>query len=511
VNARRRTRLPFAPLAVSLCLVPVASGQTSWPPRTPPGPAVASGQKQPDVVTVTNASIDRVHDWLEAIGDHAPGASDTALTSVASWPQRDVQTLWINVTVLITLMDEVRAPGFTATVGGLTLGRGRANVFTIQPEGKPAKEIRYNPVQLRRLKLYACAAVAAVVCPETLKPDERPLGLDRLTTAARAARKSGDSNFVLRRGAMLHADIAMSGEAERPFERESTSPAPRQMRLNILDGTAADDVEIGIHWIMGRLLLDDVIPAGERKPAPGRDAMVRDWYRATAAWMQDRESHDPAHLDRARALFPRDADILFLSGCQREAFAAPRIHGAVAGATLMPGYSFDIGSDRAELRRAEEYFRRALTARPDFGEARLRLGRVLLLRGQGPEASIELHRAAESAGVAADDQLLYYAHLLGGAAYEAIRRFDVARASYMKAAELYPAAQSPLLALSELATRRGERMAALRELQLVFALPQYAPERDDPWWQYFTSQVRDADALVEKLRGDVRAGEGVPQ
>jgi Flp pilus assembly protein TadD len=136
---------------------------------------------------------------------------------------------------------------------------------------------------------------------------------------------------------------------------------------------------------------------------------------------------------------------------------------------------------------------------------------VLLLRGQGPEASIELRRAVESAGVAADDQLLYYAHLLAGAAYEAIRRFDVARASYMKAAELYPTAQSPLLALSELATRRGERMAALRELQRVFALPQYAPERDDPWWQYFTSQVRDADALVEKLRGDVGAGERVPQ
>ncbi|HEY6233844.1 MAG TPA: hypothetical protein VIW69_01910, partial [Candidatus Elarobacter sp.] len=363
---------------------------------------------------------------------------------------------------------------------------------------------------LRRLKLYACAAVAAAMCPEMRKPDEPPLGLDRLTEKAAAARRSGDLNFVLRRGAMLHADVAMSGEAERPFERASMlspGPAPRQMRLNILDGAAADDVEIGIHWIMGRLLLDDVIPAGEKKPAPGRDAVVRDWYRATAAWMQDRESHDPAHLDRALALFPRDADILFLSGCQREAFAAPRIHAAVAGATILPGFSFDIGSDRAELRRAEGYFRRAVVARPDFGEARLRLGRVLLLRGQGPEASIELHRAAESAAVAADDQLLYYAHLLTGAAYEAIGRFDVARASYLKAAELYPTAQSPLLALSGLATRRGERVTAIRELQRVFDLPSYAPERDDPWWEYFTSHARNADALVEKLQADLGAGE----
>jgi tetratricopeptide (TPR) repeat protein len=506
VNARR-ARPFFAALAISLCLVPLASGQTSWPPRTPPGPALGSGQKPPEVITVSNASIDRLRDWLEAIGDHTPGAPDAALATVASWPQGDTQMLWINATVLLTLMDEVRAPGFTLTVGGLTLGRGRANVFTIQAEGKPAKEINYNPVQLRRLKLYACAAVAAAFCPETLKPGERPLGLDRLTEKAAAATKGGDLNFVLRRGAMLHADVAMSGEAEQPFDAASASPAPRQMRLNILDGSAANDVEIGIHWVMGRLLLDDVIPAGERKPAPGRDAFVRDWYRATAAWMQDRESHDTAHFDRAHALFPRDADILFLNGCEREAYAAPRIHAAVGAAVVPVGFNFDIGSDRAELRRAEEYFRRALVARPDFGEARLRLGRVLLLRGQGAEASIELRRAMESAEIAVDNQLLYYAHLLAGTAYEAIGRIDIARASFEKAAGLYPTAQSPLLALSQLATRRGERVTALRELQRVFALPPHAPERDDPWWEYFRSQARNADTLIERLQAGVGAGE----
>jgi hypothetical protein len=85
VNARRPTRPLFAALAVSLCLVPVASGQTSWPPRTPPAPALGSGQKQPDVITVSSASIDRVRDWLEAIGDHTPGASDAPLTLVAFW------------------------------------------------------------------------------------------------------------------------------------------------------------------------------------------------------------------------------------------------------------------------------------------------------------------------------------------------------------------------------------------------------------------------------------------
>jgi hypothetical protein len=56
--------------------------------------------------------------------------------------------------------------------------------------------------------------------------------------------------------------------------------------------------------------------------------MIRQWYRATAAWMQAVEEHDTAHLDRARALFPADPDILFLSGTQRETYAGRAFRSA---------------------------------------------------------------------------------------------------------------------------------------------------------------------------------------
>jgi hypothetical protein len=81
-------------------------------------------------------------------------------------------------------------------------------------------------------------------------------------------------------------------------------------------------MQVAVPWDLARVLLDDVKPRGSDHPAPGRDDMVRDWYRATAAWMQNREDYQTLHLDRAREIFPTDPVILFLSGTQAETYAA---------------------------------------------------------------------------------------------------------------------------------------------------------------------------------------------
>ena len=99
------------------------------------------------------------------------------------------------------------------------------------------------------------------------------------------------------------------------------------------------------------MLLDFVRPRGSDRADPGHDDMVRQWYRATAAWMQLREDHDKLHLDRARAIFPDDPDILFLSACQRETYAGVPIQTAVRSAVLPTGVTLDVGSERVELRR----------------------------------------------------------------------------------------------------------------------------------------------------------------
>ena len=61
--------------------------------------------------------------------------------------------------------------------------------------------------------------------------------------------------------------------------------------------------------------------------------------------------------------------------------------------------------------------------------------------------------------------MLYFAEMFFGAAAEELGQLDRARASYARAAELYPGAPSPQLALSQLALRGNDRAAALDAVQ----------------------------------------------
>jgi tetratricopeptide (TPR) repeat protein len=251
------------------------------------------------------------------------------------------------------------------------------------------------------------------------------------------------------------------------------------------------------------MLLDFVRPRGRDRADPGRDEMVRQWYHATAAWMQLREDHDRVHLDRARLLFPSDPDILFLSACQRETYAGAPIQAAVRSAVLPAGVTLDVGSDRAELREAEALFRRVLEIKPGHAEARLRYGHVLGALGKQPESAGELRRALADL---TDPQMLYYAHLFLGAAEEALGNRDAARVAYERAAEGFPMAQSPLLALSQLARRYGDRPGALRAIDRLFAFAEEdRSKEDDPWWSYYVAQARDAEDLVEAMRQPYRS------
>ena len=310
----------------------------------------------------------------------------------------------------------------------------------------------------------------------------------------------------MRRGALLHADVAMLQPrgAVEPFAGPFAAPAvgPQTWRIDIADGRSVDAGLSAVHWDIARLALDQVRPPAFEKPAPERDAMVRAWYRATAAWMQFREDHDTIHLDRGRAIFPDDVDLLFLSGCQRETYAAPAIQAATRAVSLPPGMTMAIESERAELRQAETFFKRALAKQADMTEAHLRLGRVLGLEGHHVEAAAELRQALAAID---DDRLRYYGELFVGAEEEALGRFDAARAAFERAATLFPSAQSPLVALSELSKRRGDRAGALSAIERLFALPPVGDERrDDPWWSYHTAQARDAEALLDAVRAPFR-------
>lgn len=98
--------------------------------------------------------------------------------------------------------------------------------------------------------------------------------------------------------------------------------------------------------------------------------------------------------------------------------------------------------------------------------------------------------------------MLYYANLFLGGEADALGLMDEARQAYERASELYPLAQSPLLAISSLAARTGDRAGALRAIETVLGGDE--PQRaDDPWWSYYTSQARSLDSIVIALHESV--------
>jgi tetratricopeptide (TPR) repeat protein len=169
----------------------------------------------------------------------------------------------------------------------------------------------------------------------------------------------------------------------------------------------------------------------------------------------------------------------------------------IQSAAVPSGVKSDVESEKAEIHHAETYFRRATAAKPSMAEAHLRLGHVLLLLERPADAIPELRQALAST---VDDWLTYYGQLFLGAALESTRDLDGAFGAYTAAATLYPKAQSPHIALSALARRRGDRDAAFKAIQQVFDRPANDPESDDPWWSYFVAQARNADDLLNDLR-----------
>jgi tetratricopeptide (TPR) repeat protein len=314
-------------------------------------------------------------------------------------------------------------------------------------------------------------------------------------------------NALFRRGAMLHADIAiLAPEQAQRFLGHATAWLTS-------DGSAlAETVGTG-HWAFARALLDRL------DPGPGEDSFARDWYVATTAHQQYAYALDAAfhQLERALELFPDDFAVLFLAAAMHEAFASARFQSAVE--TIRPSREPRGALGRLRSRRDEpgvrgareeremavRLFRRALTSDPGQVEARIRLGRVLSQLGLDGEAIEELRRARQATS---EPLLQYYVELFLGETEFKAGRQDRAMAAFEKAAALYPSAQSPLLALSVLSAGRGDRAGVVRATRRLAALPADRDHETDPWWGYHRSYARDWEGRLARVRGAI--GQGTP-
>ena len=420
--------------------------------------------------------LDRLEAWVAAVNQHTPGSADDAALAINQWSAADLRGVWIDAASLVSLVREPSVSVFFLP-GDSELRLTPAGWVTVTPtQSSRATPISYSGRDLERLR----------------KP-----------AAALGSPTDGRENLLLKRGAMLHADIAMLAPADARFTVKPGSTGSRRYRLHVDDGRPAGIQTEANHWDMGRRLLERVRyrdPKGAAR-GPALDDTVRLWYIATCAYLISVGDLDPAHFVRAVELFPKNPDLLFLRAVLHESMASARRQSAMRKADVPAGVTFAMGSRGDELLLAERFYERALENAPNFDEARVRYARVLGQRRHHEEAVVELQKLTGVQG----PLLQYYAALFLGGEFEALGKDDEARRAYERAAALSPTAQSPRLALSRLA--EGRDRSATREALLMLAEQEPLGEvRDDPWWVYDIAAGRGADLALTALHQAIESG-----
>jgi tetratricopeptide (TPR) repeat protein len=151
----------------------------------------------------------------------------------------------------------------------------------------------------------------------------------------------------------------------------------------------------------------------------------------------------------------------------------------------------------ADLADAQAALTKALQRDPNLLEARLRLGRVLLLRGKPREALAELERVGRESSNPAQ---IYMARMFEGRCHERLGDARGAAAAFEAAIERMPRAQAGLVALGRALDRLGENQRA----QNAFGEAMKPVVDPDPWLHYVKGQRDRIDSLADELRSLVQ-------
>jgi hypothetical protein len=394
--------------------------------------------------------------WVRSVERHEPAKADVEAATIAVWSTDDLRT---SLETLRSLRD----------------GLQRAAVADDSPRERQDIRTRSG----FRLSASQAQALLGLTDDEALR---------------------GDVNRLLRRGAMLHSDIAMLAQEGLIRAAEPTVPGapPGRGPIHVFDGKVGGPDDTDRHWATARAILESVTPN------PARDEWVHRWYRAAAERMRRDNllaSSEPL-LARARQLFPKDAAFPFYGGCLHETHASPAIQAVYASAALSSSQRSRVApwQPGPRLSQAADQFREALALQPAWPEARVRLGRVLGLLGRHSEAVATLRRALEGTD---ELPLVYWGSLFLGAEEEALGRDADARTAYERARTLRPGAQAPSFALSQLARRKGDRSQAIAELRAGLTVPEDAASRYDLLWDYHGARTSEADILFADLRRQI--------
>ena len=152
-----------------------------------------------------------------------------------------------------------------------------------------------------------------------------------------------------------------------------------------------------------------------------------------------------------------------------------------------------------DLKEAERAYRHALAVQPDLVEARLRLGRVLTLRGDTGGAVRLLAEIDERA----EREYRYLARMFEGDAFERMGNDAEAERRYLAATALLPEAQSAHLGLAQVRHKRGARAEAAESVRAT-TQTKTVPDTSEPWFRYSSGLARHTSRYLEELLAMVR-------
>ena len=386
--------------------------------------------------------------WIDAVEAHAAGTVDAPLERVTAWSYTDYERMRPYVEALVEA---------------------------------PTDHNRARATRLSRLEAPERTAISDLRDAYLLTP--------RFDT-------------FRHRAAVFHTDAAILGVTplivDAPLE-----PAPQgfdrahpRQRVDVrtADGRVENFALANPNWDYARDMLDAVSPAR-------RNAIVAPWYRAIGAYFASRDNLADAlrHFEQAHAIVPDDPGVLFGEACFQETLGSPAVQN-FASVTILPnGFTLvGVASPQTHFRRAETLLTRALSAQPDFVDARLRLGRVLAAQHQYEKSLPHFSRVIAETR---DPVLTYYAHLFAADASLALDRASEARASYERALATHPNAQAARIGLAAALRAGGDRAAAVDAVMATLTIPPQTRDSDDePWWEYYKGDAANVERLLQELR-----------
>lgn len=428
-------------------------------------PSTAAAQRQVPPINPSTAIV--YGRWTDAVMQHVPGEADDALMAIEAFTPEDRQQL----------------------NAGLNMFR----------DALLKKSVRASNAAQKRI---ADLGAAMALTPGFGVFVERALLLH------------GDAAIV----ALQDPEVAPAGASAALVPPRAGAPAlPRQVLER--DGEVVGVTSPNWNWSFTRALVAFQPP----KAGTPLYAFVADWFHATTAFLMSRRQFGEAqtHLRVGALVAGKDARVLFDYGTFFEMQGMPISQSLLSSedvAAMRPGSRLSLATRslatqitgvrpvEAENEDAIRRYRWALDIDPDLAEARVRLARILLVRGDEDGAAKELSKALASLATAKvkDPVVEFYAQLFAARADRAMGKLESAGTHYDLALRLFPFAQSALLGASQVAVLRADVSGALAFTRKLESSAAPSDQRADPWWVYEVGTGRRGDALMRELWAKAR-------